>query len=192
MNKLDDVIELLSGTPQFRIKLSSQSEAPVYKYYGQQELENDLTDVKLSEENARKVRTMDEVNTLCEGDIVFSLISGRTTIVRKNHEGYMQTQNYIKLIPKGEVNKQYLVYLLNESTNIKKQWLTGLQGSSVIKYTIKHLKELELPKFPSIEKQEAIGDIYLGELKLEALKVRIAESERIIALSRLREVCENE
>lgn len=42
------------------------------------------------------IRTNDKVRILFDGDLVFSLISGKAGIVRKKHEGYLYTQNYIK------------------------------------------------------------------------------------------------
>ncbi|RBP65322.1 hypothetical protein DES36_10759 [Alkalibaculum bacchi] len=44
----------------------------------------------------------------------------------------------------------------------------GLQGSRVLKYTLKQVKELELPDLPAIEKQELIGELYFNQLRLEA------------------------
>lgn len=90
----------------------------------------------------------------------------------KRHEGYLYTQNYIKLFTDCSVEPAFLVYLLNENREVRKQFQMGLQGSSILKYTIKQLRELELPHLPSLEKQKIIGEIYLKQLKVEALKKR--------------------
>ena len=99
----------------------------------------------------------------------------------------MYTQNYIKLFTDGSIDPAFLVYLLNEDQDVGRQLHVGLQGSSVMKYTVKQLKGLEISSLPSLEKQKVIGDIYLKQLKLEALKNRVAEAEKKILLYKLEE-----
>lgn len=185
MGKLSEVVEFVSGSPQFRITEVFDTNAPLYTYYGQLDLADDLVDIVSSNVDNKRVRTQDKVNTLCTGDVVFSLISGVSTIVRKAHEGYLYTQNYVKLIPNENVDPQYLVYLLNENKLMKKQFLRGLQGSQVLKYTLKQLKALRLPELPSIEKQQMIGQVYFNQLRLQALRNRVANAETTILLSKL-------
>ena len=186
--KIEDIITIMTGTPQFRIKESLSDTAPTYYFYGQQELENDIVNLELSKESPKSISTLDELNLVYEGDILFSLISGRTTIVNKKHQGYLYTQNYVKLIPKNVVGSKYLVYLLNESDLIRKQWSKGLQGSAVLKHTVKQLRELELPKIHSDEKQKIIGDIYFKQLRLQALKMRVADAEKLLTIEKLKGV----
>lgn len=188
MKKLQDVIQLVSGSPQFRITESPSPDAPIYSFYGQQELDNDLCGIEVNKEDPKQIATFDTVNTLDAGDIVFSLTSGKTSIVQKNHQGYLFTQNFIKMIPSDGIDNKYLVYIMNESDFIKKQWLVGLQGSSVIKYTVKQIKELDLPEMPTMDKQQIIGDIYFDQLRLQALQMRAADTERIITFKKLKEV----
>lgn len=187
MKRLDTVVEFVSGSPQFRIKETSDDKAPLYTYYGQPDIEDDLVGIYSNDSNGKQVRTFDKVNTLCQGDVVFSLISGKSTIAGANHQGYLFTQNYVKLVTNEEIDSKYLVYLLNEDKSVKKQFQTGLQGSQVLKYTLKQVKELELPDLPAIEKQRIIGELYFSQLRLEALKIRAANSETAIMLERLRE-----
>lgn len=181
------MVEFVSGSPQFRIIEVFDVNAPLYTYYGQSDIDDDLVDIVSSNVDNKQVRTQDKVNTLYTGDVIFSLISGTSTIVRKEHEGYLFTQNYVKLIPNESVDSQYLVYLLNEDKSIKKQFLMGLQGSQVLKYTLKQVKELELPKLPSIQKQQMIGEVYFNQLRLQALRNRAANSETTILLAKLEE-----
>lgn len=187
MKKLSETVEFVSGSPQFRITEVFDVNAPLYTYYGQSDLDDDLVDIVSSNVDSKQVRTQDKVNTLCTGDVVFSLISGTSTLVRKVHEGYLYTQNYVKLIPNENVDSKYLVYLLNEDKSIKKQFLMGLQGSQVLKYTLKQVKELELPELPSTRKQQMIGEVYFNQLRLQALRNRAANSETIIILAKLEE-----
>lgn len=187
MEKLSEVAEFVSGSPQFRITEVLDMNAPLYTFYSQPDILNDLIDIVPSNVDNKHVRTRDKVNTLHSGDVVFSLISGTSAIVRKEHDGYLYTQNYVKLIPNEDVDSRYLVYLLNEDKSIKKQFLIGIQGSQVLKYTLKQLKELELPKLPSIEKQQTIGEVYFNQLRLQALRNRAANSEKTILLAKLEE-----
>ncbi|QWU16938.1 Type I restriction modification DNA specificity domain-containing protein [Paenibacillus sophorae] len=187
MARLEDVVEFVSGSPQFRIKEAPDNTAPLYTYYGQPDLEGDLVGIDSSGSDGKQVRTFDKVNTLCQGDVVFSLISGKSTIVGVKHQGYLYTQNYVKLVAGNQVDSQYLVFLLNEDQSIKKQFQIGLQGSQVLKYTLKQVKELELPNLPTIDKQRLIGELYFNQLRLEALRNRAAKSETTIALEKLRE-----
>lgn len=180
--KLEDIVELKSGSPQFRIK---ESGTITYKFYGQQELENDLVDMEVSPENPRGITTMDDISLLEAGDVLFSLVSGRASIVREKHQGYLYTQNYVKLIP-TQIEARYLVYLLNESTAIRQQWQRELQGTSVLKYTVRQLRDLELPPMHEYEKQKIVGDIYFDEERLKALRIRVAETERILTMYKLK------
>lgn len=188
MKRLKDLIQLSSGSPQFRIAESTLATAPQYYFYGQQEMENDLVEIEMNKEAPKTIRTFDEVNTLKEGDVLFSLISGKTTIVKGVHQGYLYTQNYVKLELGDKIDSRYIVYLLNESEYIKKQWLMGLQGSAVLKHTVSQLRELELPKLHTIKKQRIIGSVYFDQLRLQALKTRAAETEKMLTIKKLKGV----
>ncbi|MFT8363332.1 MAG: restriction endonuclease subunit S [Sporolactobacillus sp.] len=161
--------------------------APLYTYYGQSDIDDDLVDLLSPAVSSKQVRTQDTVNTLLEGDVVFSLISGVATLVRKAHEGYLYTQNYVKLIPNKTIDPKFLIYLLNEDKSIKKQLLRGLQGSQVLKYTLRQVKELVLPELPSLKKQQLIGDVYLSQLRLQTLRSRAANAETTLLLAKLEE-----
>lgn len=188
MMRLESIVALVSGSPQFRINEVFDDNAPLYSYYGQQEIEDDLVGIDSNTNDRKQVRTFDKVSTLGQGDVVFSLISGKSTVVSANHQGYLYTQNYVKLVADEKVDSKYLVYLLNEDKFIKKQFQLGLQGSQVLKYTLKQLKELELPELPALEKQCMIGQIYFNQLRLEALKNRVAKLETNLVLEKLGEV----
>ncbi|WP_146549772.1 restriction endonuclease subunit M [Rummeliibacillus suwonensis] len=187
MRRVQDVIELVSGSPQFRIKEVLDDTAPLYTYYGQSEIEDDLVGLDINSVENKQVRTLDKINTVNQGDVLFSLISGKATLVRSIHQGYLFTQNYVKLIPNDDIEPKYLIYLLNEDIGIKRQLQMSLQGSMVLKYTVKQLKELELPKMPSIEKQKLIGELYFNQLRLQALRERAATLETTIVLEKLKE-----
>lgn len=190
--KLSKLVELVSGTPQFRIVEVSNPKAPVFTYYTQTDLNDDLVGIISSDVDNKQVRTNDKVSTLSTGDVLFSLITGKATIVRKEHEGYLYTQNYVKLLHAEDIDSKFLVYLMNESKAIRKQLMLGLQGSLVLKYTLTQLRDLEIKKIPSIDKQKIIGQVYFNQLRLKALRNRVTELEAKIRLAELEEVSEIE
>lgn len=190
MEKLSELVELVSGSPQFRITEVFDEKTPLFTYYSQTDLTDDLVGIISKTVDNKQVRTNDKLNTLCDGDVVFSLITGIATIVRKEHEGYIYTQNYVKLLPSHKIDSKFLVYLINENKTIKKQFALGLQGSQVLKYTLKQLKELEIPQIPCIDKQRIIGQVYFNQLKIQTLRNRAAELETKIILAKLEEACE--
>ncbi|WP_339181929.1 restriction endonuclease subunit M [Paenibacillus sp. FSL R5-0701] len=187
MIRLDHIVKFITGSPQFRIAEAIDYKAPLYTYYRQSEIENDLVGMDSNPGDRKQVRTFDQLNTLCQGDLVFSLVSGKSTIVSARHEGYLYTQNYVKLVTGENVDSKYLAYLLNEDKFVRKQLLLGLQGSQVLKYTLKQLKELELFNIPKLEKQQMIGELYFNQLRLEALRNRNSKLETILVLEGLEE-----
>ena len=183
---ITDIAAFHSGTPQFRISESSDAGAPVYAFYSQADLENDLTGVPDSSSAKKCVRTFDAVKTVSTGDVVFSLLSGTAAIAHIEHNGYLITQNYVVIAPSGDIDPRYLVYLLNENRQIRHQLRISQQGSITMKYTLVQVKALTMPPLPSRERQELIGETYLNQLRLEALRKRTAKLETTIMLEAIR------
>ena len=192
MVKVTEFITFESGSPQFRIKETVDKAAPLYFFYGQNELESDLSQIEMNQSETKSIRTFDPVLTVAEGDIVFSLISGKAAIVGKNHAGFLITQNYLRLVVDTPVIPSYIVYLLNEDLSIKHQFQLSLQGSSTLKYTVKQVKELRLPALPTIERQSLIGKLYLKQLHLEALQKHLIELKTKRLLFQLKETSSHE
>jgi len=184
---MTELVELNSGTPQFRIKESLNADAPTYFFYGQPEMEDDLIDIETHGDNGKQIRTYDNVSTLEKGDLVFSLISGKATIVRSSHSGYLFTQNYVRLAPAPQVDAEYIAYMLNEDTDIRRQLHNSQQGSVTMKFAIRQLSDLLFPYPPPIEKQRAIGELYFNQLRLAALKKRVATLETALIIEKLKE-----
>lgn len=184
-------LKVSSGSPQFRIQEVLDHVAPLYSFYGQNDIDNDLVGLDVDKSEQKSVRTFDQVITVSEGDVVFSLVSGQATVVRKVHEGYLLTQNYVKINVNEELDSKYLTYILNEDNNIKKQLKLGLQGSQVLKYTLKQIKEIDMPTLPTLDVQRLIGDVYFNQIHLQALKKQTADLETISALEKLRRVDKN-
>jgi len=189
MASISNTIELLSGTPQFRIQEALGDTAPTFIYYGQPEIEDDLTGLDSQRGSRKQVRTFDKVSTVKTGDAVFSLISGKAAIVRESHSGFLFTQNYVKLVPSSAIDARYLVYMLNEGNTIRRQLQSGQQGSVILKYTIRQLSDLVFPNPPPMERQRIIGELYFNQLRLSALKSRVAESETNYLIAKLKEAC---
>ncbi len=84
MEKLSELVELVSGSPQFRITEVFDEKTPLFTYYSQTDLTDDLVGIISKTVDNKQVRTNDKLNTLCDGDVVFSLITGIATIVRKS------------------------------------------------------------------------------------------------------------
>lgn len=185
MNKLSEIIKFVSGSPQFRITENMDKHSPIYSIYSQTDLQDDLVGIDSIDVYNKKIRTWDRVNTLETSDVIFSLISGKAVIVRKEHDGYLYTQNYIKLMPEKNIDPKFLVYYLNENKKVRRQFQLGLQGSAVMKYTLKQLKEIEIPLLPPLSKQKIIGEVYFKQLRLQALRNRVANLETTILLCKL-------
>lgn len=189
--KMTDLVSFKLGSPQFRIKETLAKEAPLYQMYSQLDLEEDLAGVVSDHQENKQVKTLDDVSTLKTNDLVFSLISGKAALVSPEHAGYLYTQNYLILEPDERLDAKFLLYLLNEDKGIARQLWLGLQGSMVLKYTVKQVKDLKLPKLPSLSKQAAIGQVYLKQKHLQAVKKRRADNELTLQLAKLEEVLKN-
>ena len=63
MVKVTEFITFESGSPQFRIKETVDKAAPLYFFYGQNELENDLSQIEMNQSETKSIRTFDPVLT---------------------------------------------------------------------------------------------------------------------------------
>lgn len=186
MVPIKNVVEFVSGTPQFRIAETLSDGAPVYHFYAQSDIEEDLAGLSTKGINRRQIKTLDAVNTVSAGDVIFSLISGKAAMVQTAHSGYLFTQNYVVLIPSSRIDARYLVYMLNENREIRRQLQSGKQGSATFKYTIRQVSALMFPKPPSKEKQGVVGELYFSQIRLDALRKRASELETILVLEKIR------
>lgn len=187
MKKLADFVSFESGIPPFRILESAVQTDPVYTYFGQSHIDGDLVGLNVDEE-PKIIRTADVVSTVKTGDIIFSLISGKAAIVSSAHDGYLFTQNFVRVTIKNGLNPEYVVFLLNEEPAVQRQLQRALQGSVVKKYSMKQLRELTITHVPTLEKQKLIGSIYRKQMRVEALQKRVAENKRTYVLGLLKGV----
>lgn len=189
--KIENLVRIESGTPQFRLKESS-TDGQVYNFYNQTSLNNDMTGLFDQDEEVKSIQTADKVITFNEGDIVFSLINGKAALVSKKHQGYLQTRNYLKLITDERIDSQYLVFLLNEDPRILRQFSSSLQGTTLVKFNLSQVKELKVNIIENLSKQRAIGEIYFKQIKVQALKEQSAELKGLKTLEILKGAINNE
>ena len=159
MMLLSNIVDLSSGSPRSRITESLSESAPEYYFFSQRDLEEGLTGIKLNKEVKGKFRTNDPVVTASDGNLIFSLISGKAAFAQPWHEGLLITQNYVKLLPNPELDSAFLAFLLNENSDIQRQFIVYQQGSETFKYTIRQLSGLQLPELPSLDRQKIIGSL---------------------------------
>lgn len=182
---MENVFLLEAGVVQTRIR--ETTEDVVYPIYSQEHLMADLYADDL-EILPKKISTLDDVPTLRAGDLVFNLMSTKAAIVSERHEGYLLTQNFVRIIPNFDLDKSYLLYFLNESRAVKRFFQKEMQGSVTNKVSIKMLEQLPLENLPGLKKQELIGSIYLNQLKLETLKQRLMTNKRFLVFKQLEEI----
>lgn len=176
--KLEDIAQLTSGFPQFRIDESDATFKP-YKMYNKSDFDYDLSKENTRSNDNKIIRTdREDITLLKKGDIIFSLIWGQATIITEFTDGYYYTQGFVKIDPTNKIDSQYLVYLLNEDKDIKKQFSFGLQGSMVVKYTVALLKSITIKKIPNLNNQKLIGQIYFDTLKITSIRKEIIELEK--------------
>ena len=128
MTYLNDVVELISGTPQFRIVEDVSAAAPAYFFYSQADLDEDLKGAPSSGAARKMVRTSGDVITAVAGDVVFSLLSGTAALVLPAHDGYLLTQNYAKLVPSAGLDKRYFFVPAERKPSDKAPVTNGLSG----------------------------------------------------------------
>lgn len=194
--KLEELAHFTGGSLQVRLDTTSWEDARDYILYNQQHHQLDGYEVieEVIEEviDSRTVTTDREVTLLEEGDLLFSLLSGKAVLVRAEHAGLLYTQNYIKIEPNAKLDKVFLLYLINESSAIRRQFYQSLQGSEVMKYTVKQLKSLQLGALPPLDSQQKLGKIYLDGLVLRQKRQAYAQGDFLRLTYLLKEVYAHE
>lgn len=175
--KLEKLVTFVSGSPEFRIKESDDPRASVYKVYCQNDFDSDLNQIERIDNESNTIKTEDQVVTTKKGDIIFSLLNGKATRVNNYHKNYLIPRNFIKLIPKSDLDSNYLVYVLNQSPHIRKQLFKNLQGTAIHLYRISELKQINIGVLPKIDKQILVGKTYFQAMHLKALKQKVADLE---------------
>ncbi len=182
------MLQFESGTPIFRIREGTEEKLPTYLYYTQEMFSSDMNcEVCEEPEETREVRTGDPVKTLQTGDVVFSPTSQKAALVDARHDGYLMTKNFYRIIPDSHTDSAYLVYLINEDPEFKKNLNRERSGGLAV-VSVSDLKKIQWPKFPSLEIQEKIGQIYLDQKKISALTARRTRNQEQLVLESLRRI----
>ncbi|HIR91293.1 MAG TPA: restriction endonuclease subunit M [Candidatus Limicola stercorigallinarum] len=181
-----------TGTAQFRIREDTGADSKTYSFYTQADLDDDLKQMPTSQTTRKCMRTSDSVVTVATGDVLFSLVSGSAAIVQAERSGLLITQNYVVIKPSNNIDPRFLVYLLNENPEIRKQLRIGQQGSATMKYTLKQLTSLQAPPIPDFRRQALIGETYLNQLRLTALRNHASELETMLVFDMLKEANHHE
>lgn len=121
------------------------------------------------------------------GDVVYSQSSQTASPVSDRHIGYVLSQNYLVLRPdKDLLDPNYLVFMINEEPWFRKELCSRFQGTALYRVSARDLESLEFPELPDLEIQKVIGQIYLDQKKLTALRKRVADNKEKLVLASLK------
>jgi restriction endonuclease S subunit len=180
--KLEDVVTVKIGKNLSRGSEKNDLTLIAYSY---DDLQNDLDGLFLDSQTSI---SHDEGYLSSAGEVVFSFVSSKASIVSEQNQGKIINQNFAKLIIEHDgLDSSYLCYVLNESSSMKKQMAISMQGSTVPKLTPSILKELEI-NIPTLEKQRTIGKSYFYLRKQQALAKKQADLEKQLYLEVLRKL----
>lgn len=185
--KLEDIVTVKVGKNISRI---NEKQGLVLETYTFENLIDDLDSLSPDSNTSNdSVDSIERDNHLSKpGEVVFSFVSSKASIVSDVNKGKIINQNFAKLvIEHNQLDHRYLCYALNESHAMKKQMAISMQGSTVRKLTPAILKSLTM-KLPSIEKQERIGEAYLKLKKRQALARKQADLEEEFYLEVLKKI----
>lgn len=184
--KFEDVITVKIGR---NLSRGNEKYDPTLVAYSYDDLIEDLDGSFL---NSRKLKTLNNDSWTSYlsnyGEVVFSFVSSKASIVSERTQGKIINQNFAKLtFDSNRIDPRYLCYLLNESQSMKKQMSISMQGSTVPKLTPGILKELEI-QLPHLEKQQLVGEAYFFLKKRQSLAQKELELEYRLYLEALNQL----
>lgn len=189
--KLSSLFEIKAGMQQSRIIETEEEDARTYYYYSSETLKGDLLgadDDFVDYGRLSKVSVKDKVTVLHTGNLVFSLMAGFAAIVSNQHDGYLQTQNFVTLVPSEAVDKRYFAFLLNEDTDARKKLSGDTANMMIRKISIQQLRDLEINELPPLEKQRMIGDVYFKAKHLTYLRSQALELHEKYVINALKTI----
>ncbi|MFC2947658.1 restriction endonuclease subunit S [Virgibacillus sediminis] len=185
--KLEDIVTVKIGR---NLSRGNEKYDPTLVAYTYEDLTNDLDGLFLDSKASISNRNSSDKDSYLSryGEVVFSFVSSKATLVSDVNQGKIINQNFANLIIKHQqLDHSYLCYALNESYSMKKQMAISMQGSTVRKLTPAILKSLDM-KLPSMEKQQMIGKAYLNLKKRQALAKKQTELEEQLYLEALKKL----
>lgn len=151
MQQLADVVTIQSGTNTRQLREKAINRENLYTV-------NDAKVDLLAGFSITKTPTPTE--TAEAGDLLFSLMAGMATIVSPINQGKYLSQGFAKMVYDYQVvDPWYLCYLLNESTEIKREMAKTGEGVTFRHLTPRNLKELKIALLP-LDQQRKVGEIY--------------------------------
>ncbi|MDO5027198.1 MAG: restriction endonuclease subunit S [Tissierellia bacterium] len=131
--------------------------------------DKDAFDLDLRKKNKTPSNYEIGENSLKEGDLILYSISNQLAKVGKCNEGMVPSLNFSKVEVISELlDRDYFIYMFNESDHIRKQKERELQGLHILKLPLSALYDIDIPIIP-IEIQEKIGRAYMETLRLRNL-----------------------
>lgn len=118
--------------------------------------------------------TSDILQPITTSDLILSTIQKRLYEFPDNQPDTIAGLNYVMVTPTESVDRNYLLWWFNESTDAARQRSLLEQGSSLTRITLAMLKEFTIP-LPSLESQRIIGKTYLTTRRLHDLLAQRAE-----------------
>ena len=168
-----------AGYTQARLKISNDINSNLYYFCSTDLLRDALYDIPFEEDLSKinQIRSEENLETIDEGDLIVSLVGGFAAIASEDltNESFILTQNFAKITPSKEIDKKYLLFLLNEDRNIRSQLFGNIVGIGRTKITVKQLSELTIDKLPPLDKQKLIGDVYIKTKRLTYLRKQSLE-----------------
>lgn len=191
---ISDLCEnIKAGGLTSKIQISHSEKAPVFYIYNMDHLNSDLIQSDDEDDLSRTstISTVSEasrVETTCEGDLLYCLMNQTAAIVQKKHSGFILTPNFVRMTPKANVSKSYLLFLLNCSESIMKQINMGSGVSVAKRASLRSVLEAEIDPLPDLKTQEIVGNTYLQQMHLYYLRKKSNEDKNTFVVEALKKV----
>lgn len=150
--KLKDLVSIESGLNSREIKEKSVELYSISDF---------RTDLKSNFEEKINRSLQKNNSVLRKGDIIMSLQDFKVALVSSKNDGKFFSQRYVKLVPKNlsKIEILYLLFIINESVDIKRQINSLLEGSVLKLLKMKNVENIDI-QLPPMEYQKRIGKYY--------------------------------
>lgn len=161
--KLNEIADLKTGILSTRIKSKTNlKNDEIKKYLFNEEY---LDDSVIKPKSKLSLYKINDIVTTKEGDLIFSLLSGKATVINSNNSDLIVNQNYVIINPTTDnVDKEYLCYMINENESVRCQIERYNQNYSVKKFSLSLIKKIDI-KLIELKKQRKIGSLYMKSTK---------------------------
>lgn len=172
--KLQNFIKLQNGVNTSRVKKD------VSNFYDFDDFRDDLN---LATEYQNSDSQEDTLTH--EGQMLFSIVNGNSTIVSKENVGKVIRDSFIKVnVDTKKIYPWYLCYVINESDEVKKAKYVNNQGIRFTRFSTSFFRDIDL-KLPDMDKQKSVGDLYKIALNNYYLEEQEVKNNRDAILNNL-------